>query len=158
MESSKCKQKPELRSSELLTVGNGPGIHDRLLIKPKYCQQSGTLETVKIPRSDLLNRVQSFLPQIADANEELKRQMETTPAEQFDIENLEDNADRFVEMNVSLVELNGSDDSSWKDSSSEEESLQSDEEMDGEVTVNNFRLPPTCAAKGKIEILESTTE
>ncbi|XP_043943767.1 NOP protein chaperone 1 [Protopterus annectens] len=157
MESYKCKQKPKSRSSELLAVGSRPGIHEKLLLKPKHCHQSGTLETVKIPRSDLLNRVQSFLPQIAHANEELKRQLETTPAVQFDIENLGDNTERFVEMDVSLVELSDSDGSSSEGSISEED-LHSDEEISGEVTADNFRLPPTHVVKGKIELLESTVE
>lgn len=47
-------------------------------------------------------RLQSFLPQMAEANERLKKQMEESPAGSFNIENVEE-ADRVIEMvSVSL--------------------------------------------------------
>lgn len=45
----------------------------------------------------VLDRLQSFLPQMAQANESLKQQMEAAPAEQFDIENTDD-AEKVIEM------------------------------------------------------------
>lgn len=45
----------------------------------------------------VLERLQSFLPQMAEANEKLKQQMEEAPAGCFDIENVEE-AQRVIEM------------------------------------------------------------
>ncbi len=49
----------------------------------------------------VLDRLQSFLPQIAQANESLKEQMDEAPAGFFDIESVED-AEKIIEM-VRLV-------------------------------------------------------
>lgn len=46
----------------------------------------------------VLDRVQSFLPQMAHANDELKRKMVTAPAHQFDIENLDSATEKVIEM------------------------------------------------------------
>lgn len=46
----------------------------------------------------VLDRVQSFLPQMAHANEELRRKMVTAPAHQFDIENLSSATEKVIEM------------------------------------------------------------
>lgn len=45
----------------------------------------------------VLDRLQTFLPQIAQANESLKQQMESFPEGHFDIENTDD-ADKVIEM------------------------------------------------------------
>uniref|UniRef100_A0A3Q2TDM5 Uncharacterized protein n=1 Tax=Fundulus heteroclitus TaxID=8078 RepID=A0A3Q2TDM5_FUNHE len=50
--------------------------------------------------ASLFGRLQSFLPQMAEANEKLKQQMEEAPEGRFDIENV-DEAERIIEM-VSL--------------------------------------------------------
>lgn len=46
----------------------------------------------------VLDRVQSFLPQMAQANDELKRKMVTAPAHQFDIEHLDSETEKVIEM------------------------------------------------------------
>lgn len=46
----------------------------------------------------VLDRVQSFLPQMAHANDELRRKMVTAPAHQFDIENLDGATEKVIEM------------------------------------------------------------
>jgi len=46
----------------------------------------------------VLDRVQSFLPQMAHANDELRRKMVTAPAHQFDIENLSSATEKVIEM------------------------------------------------------------
>lgn len=52
----------------------------------------------------VLDRVQSFLPQMAHANDELRRKMVTAPARQFDIENLDSATDKVIEMvNTSYI-------------------------------------------------------
>lgn len=45
----------------------------------------------------VLERLQSFLPQMAEANEKLKQQIEEAPAGRFDIENVEE-AQKVIEM------------------------------------------------------------
>ncbi len=49
----------------------------------------------------VFDRLQSFLPQIAQANESLRQQMDEVPAGFFDIESVED-AEKIIEM-VRLV-------------------------------------------------------
>ncbi|XP_044843563.1 NOP protein chaperone 1 isoform X1 [Mauremys mutica] len=132
------------------------GIHDTLLINSKHAGKKVTnLETVRIPRSNILDRVQSFLPQMALANNELRREMATAPAHQFDIENLDSCLENIIEMNVALVELSGSDTDeeeiiSEDSSESEEDSCATDE-----VTIDTIKLPKQKGEKGKIEILDS---
>lgn len=46
----------------------------------------------------VLDKVQSFLPQMAHANDELRRKMVTAPAHQFDIENLDGATEKVIEM------------------------------------------------------------
>ncbi|XP_042699560.2 NOP protein chaperone 1 isoform X1 [Chrysemys picta bellii] len=132
------------------------GIHDTLLINSKHASKKVTnLETVRIPRSNILDRVQSFLPQMALANNELRREMATAPAHQFDIENLDSCLENIIEMNVAVVELSGSDTDeeeiiSEDSSESEEDSCATDE-----VTIDTIKLPKQKGEKGKIEILDS---
>lgn len=45
----------------------------------------------------VLKRLQTFLPQMAEANEKLRQQLEEAPAGSFDIENVE-SAQRVIEM------------------------------------------------------------
>lgn len=49
----------------------------------------------------MLERLQNFLPQMAEANKQLKKEMEEAPAGHFDIESVEE-ADRVIEM-VSVI-------------------------------------------------------
>nr|XP_033806713.1 uncharacterized protein C12orf45 homolog [Geotrypetes seraphini]XP_033806714.1 uncharacterized protein C12orf45 homolog [Geotrypetes seraphini] len=144
-------------SRELLSVGCGAGLHEKLLINSKQGRRKDTtLPIVKIPRSSILDRVQHFLPQMAQANEELAKEMTAKPASHFDIETVEDTLDSFIEMNVAVIELNESDTSSDEESSSEDSS-QSDSDVciTDEVMQNNIRLPKQNGKGGKIEILES---
>lgn len=48
-------------------------------------------------RGSVLERLQSFLPQMAEANEKLRQQMENAPDGYFDIERVEE-AQRVIEM------------------------------------------------------------
>ncbi|KAF3859607.1 hypothetical protein F7725_022012 [Dissostichus mawsoni] len=79
-------------------------LSEKLLLKPKAAK---SLQTERVPRSSVLDRLQSFLPQMAEANEKLKQQMAEAPAGTFDIESVEE-AEKVIEMDVALVELSGS--------------------------------------------------
>ncbi|GLD48031.1 uncharacterized protein AKAME5_000207800 [Lates japonicus] len=135
-------------SQALLSCGNGAGLGEKLLLKPRAGR---SLQTERVPRSSVLERLQSFLPQMAEANEKLKRQMEEAPAGHFDIESVEE-AQRVIEMDVALVELNSSD----NESEDEEESSDSEEESDSddehEITEQNLKLPGDKAKKKKANI------
>nr|XP_015207381.1 PREDICTED: uncharacterized protein C12orf45 homolog [Lepisosteus oculatus] len=85
-------------SHELLSCGRGGALQDKLLLKPRSSKSGGTLQTVKVPRSNVLDRLQCFLPQMAQANEKLRQQMESSPANLFDIENIEESSDKVIEM------------------------------------------------------------
>uniref|UniRef100_UPI003AACDCC1 NOP protein chaperone 1 n=1 Tax=Centroberyx gerrardi TaxID=166262 RepID=UPI003AACDCC1 len=123
-------------SQDLLSCGSGGGLHDKLLLKPKT---SRSLQTERVPRSSVLERLQSFLPQMAEANDKLKQQMDQSPAGHFDIESVEE-AERVIEMDVALVELSGSDSDS-EDETSDSDSESDSEEEESEVTEENLKLP-----------------
>ncbi|XP_015283058.1 PREDICTED: uncharacterized protein C12orf45 homolog [Gekko japonicus] len=137
-------------SQELLLVKGGGGIHETLLLNSKNKKPMKS-QTARIPRSSLLDRVQSFLPHMANANDELRREMESGPVEDFDIEHVDASTENVIEMNVALVELSGS-------STEEEDSASEDDSDDGsvceEVTVDNMKLPKS-KGEGRIEVLDS---
>ncbi|XP_021174787.2 uncharacterized protein C12orf45 homolog [Fundulus heteroclitus] len=141
-------------SRSLLSCGSGGGLSEKLLLKPR------SLQTERVPRSSVLERLQSFLPQMAEANEKLKQQMEEAPEGRFDIENV-DEAERIIEMDVALVELNESDsDSEDDEETSESEGEESDSESDvAEVTERNLKLPGDGGKKkANIQVLEQPGE
>ncbi|KAI5947467.1 NOP protein chaperone 1 [Manis javanica] len=153
-------------STELLTAGSGGqgGIWDRLLINSKpNSRKNSTLQTVRIERSPLLDQVQSFLPQMAQANEKLRREMAAAPPGCFNIENIDGALGKVIQMDVALFEMNQSnskeEDSSEENSQgSSEDSSESEDEDDStssEVTVDNIKLPHSEEGKGKIEVLDS---
>lgn len=133
-------------SQALLSCCSGGGLGEKLLLKPKAVS---SLKTERLPRSNVLERLQRFLPQMAEANEKLKQDMAKAPSESFDIESV-DEADKVIEMDVALVELSGS------DSSSEEETSDSEEESDScgesEITEQNLKLPGDKGMKKKANI------
>nr|XP_058937747.1 NOP protein chaperone 1 isoform X2 [Kogia breviceps] len=116
-------------SRELLRAGSGGrgGIWDRLLINSKpNSRKNSTLQTVRIERSPLLDQVQSFLPQMAQANEKLRKEMAAAPPGHFNIENIDETLGKVIQMDVALFELNQSD--SREEDSSEENSQASSED------------------------------
>ncbi|XP_078410765.1 NOP protein chaperone 1 [Cetorhinus maximus] len=119
-------------------------------------QDTRALGFARFRLHSLLDKLQHFLPQIAKANEELKRQMETSEPGRFDIENIEDCPDKVIEMNVSLFELNGSDESGEEELTSEGENSQFEGESFGEVTEANLKLHRAPRQrKSQIEVLSS---
>ncbi|XP_023785635.1 uncharacterized protein C12orf45 homolog [Cyanistes caeruleus] len=131
------------------------GLEDILLINSKCSSKKATtLQTVKVPRSDVLDRVQSFLPQMAQANDELKRKMVTAPAHQFDIEHLDSETEKVIEMDICLM-FYSSDRSAVVCVCSEDDSeSDEDDSVTDEVTVDNIKFPKQKGEKGKIEILD----
>ncbi|KAI1239225.1 hypothetical protein IHE44_0012339 [Lamprotornis superbus] len=133
-----------------------PRLEDILLINSKCSSKKATtLQTVKVPRSNVLDRVQSFLPQMAQANDELKRKMVTAPAHQFDIEHLDSETEKVIEMNVAVVELSDSDTDEELLTSEDDSESDEDDSVTDEVTVDNIKFPKQKGEKGKIEILDS---
>uniref|UniRef100_UPI00398E97C8 NOP protein chaperone 1 isoform X1 n=1 Tax=Pristiophorus japonicus TaxID=55135 RepID=UPI00398E97C8 len=86
------------RSAELLRAGSGLGLERKLLINAACPRNSVPPRIVRLPRSGVLDKLQIFLPQMAKANEELRKHMETAGASQFDIENTEDCPGQVIEM------------------------------------------------------------
>ncbi|KAG2459915.1 WASC4 protein, partial [Polypterus senegalus] len=75
------------------------GIQEKLLIAPKHSSKDGaSLKTERITRSNVLDRLQNFLPRMAQANEKLKTEMEKAPAGQFNIESIDDSSKQIIEM------------------------------------------------------------
>ncbi|KAM7377850.1 hypothetical protein PAMA_012987 [Pampus argenteus] len=135
-------------SKALLSCGNGGGLNEKLLLKPTAGR---ALQTERVPRSSVLERLQSFLPQMAEANEKLKKQMEESPAGCFDIESVEE-AERVIEMDVALVELSGSDGDSEDEEDSSDSKEESDSDEESEITEQNFKLPGNEDKKKKANI------
>ncbi|XP_052410347.1 NOP protein chaperone 1 [Carassius gibelio] len=137
-------------SGDLLTCGNGKGIHEKLLLNSK----SASLQTERLPRSSVLARLHSFLPQMAQANESLRQQMDEAPAGFFDIESVED-AEKIIEMDVALVELEDSEsseeDESSSSSSSEEDSSEDEVQT---VTAKTLKLPGDRKKKANIQVIK----
>ncbi|KAA8578055.1 NOP protein chaperone 1 [Etheostoma spectabile] len=129
-------------SKALLSCGNGGGLSEKLLLKPKTGRPP---QTERVPRSSVLERLQTFLPQMATANEKLRLQMADAPAGRFDIESVDEAEERVIEMDVALVELSGSDsDSADGDETSSEEEDEEEEEEEEEsesITEQNLKLP-----------------
>ncbi|CAO2581269.1 NOP protein chaperone 1 [Lemmus lemmus] len=152
-------------SRELLTVGSGRsgGIWDQLLISSKsHPRKTSTVKTVRMQRSPLLDQVQAFLPQLAQANEKLQKEMAVAPVDRFNIENTDGTSGNIIQMDVALFEMNRSD-SKEEDSSEESsrgsstDSSESEDEdcTPSEVTVDNIKLPSAEGGRGKIEVLDS---
>ncbi|KAF4114783.1 uncharacterized protein C12orf45 homolog [Onychostoma macrolepis] len=141
-------------STDLLACGNGKGIHEKLLLNSK----SASVQTERVPRSSVLDRLQSFLPQIAQANESLRQQIDEAPAGFFDIESVED-TEKIIEMDVALVELEDSDsseeDESSSSSSSEEDSSEDEVQT---VTAKTLKLPGDRKRKANIQVMEKEGE
>ncbi|KAF7463840.1 Hypothetical predicted protein [Marmota monax] len=153
-------------SSELLTAGSGGrgGIWDRLLINSKpNSRKTSTLQTVRIERSPLLDQVQNFLPQMAQANEKLRKEMAAAPPGRFNIESLDGTLGKVIQMDVALFEMDHSDskemdsseESSQESSEDSSESEDEDDSISSEVTIDNIKLPNSEGGKGKIEVLDS---
>lgn len=110
-----------------------------------------------------MDQVQTFLPQMAQANEKLRKEMATAPPGCFNIENIDETHGKVIQMDVALFEMNQSDskeeDSSEEDSqNSSQDSSESEDEDDStssEVTIDNIKLPHSEDGKGKIEVLDS---
>ncbi|XP_056101135.1 uncharacterized protein C12orf45 homolog [Rhinichthys klamathensis goyatoka] len=138
-------------SRDLLTCGNGKGIHEKLLLSSK----SASLQTERVSRSSVLDKLESFLPQMAQANESLRHQMDEAPTGFFDIECVE-NAEKVIEMDVALVELEESDSSEESSSSSSSSSSEEDssEEEVQTVTAKTLKLPGDRKKKANIQVLE----
>ncbi|XP_070710090.1 NOP protein chaperone 1 [Pempheris klunzingeri] len=138
----------KMSSQALLSCGDGGGLCEKLLLKPKAGR---SLQTERVPRSSVLEQLHSFLPQMAEANKKLKQQMEEAPAGCFDIESVE-GAKRVIEMDIALVELSSSD----CDSEDEKDTSDSEEEPDfveeTEITEENLKLPGDKGKKKKANI------
>ncbi|XP_057711111.1 uncharacterized protein C12orf45 homolog [Corythoichthys intestinalis] len=131
-------------SQDLLSCGSTGSLAQKLLIKP-----SARLKTERVPQSSVLDRLQSFLPQIAEANQKLKQQMEETPAGHFNIEEVE-SAEKVIEMDIAFVELSASDSESEEDL---EESSDSDvDESEVVLTERRLKLPGHKGKKENIDI------
>ncbi|XP_039194152.1 uncharacterized protein C12orf45 homolog [Crotalus tigris] len=143
---------PEI-SRVLLSVGSSGGISETLLLSSKHAKKKATtLQTTRLPRSNLLDKVQNFLPQMASANNQLRREMDSKPGQEFDIENIDPSMEKIIEMNVGLVELNDCD-----TTESDDDSECEDSSICEEVTEENIKFS-LSKREGRIEMLDGKTE
>ncbi|XP_028809800.1 NOP protein chaperone 1 [Denticeps clupeoides] len=125
-------------SQELLSCGNERSVQEKLLLKPR-----SPPKTCRVPTSGVLERLHSFLPKIAQANETLKQCMSSAPEGHFNIENVEESKN-VIEMDVALVELRSSSDEA---ESSEDDNSDTDSEED-----EKLKLPGDGSRKRKADI------
>nr|XP_035148328.1 NOP protein chaperone 1-like [Callithrix jacchus] len=153
-------------SRELLTAGcdGHGGIWDRSFINPQpKSRKTSTIQTVRIERSPLLGQVQTFVPQMAQANEKLRKEMAAALPGRFNIENIDGTHGKVIQTDVAQFEMNQSDskevdssgESSQDSSENSSESEDEDESIPSEVTIDNIKLPNSEGGKGKIEVLDS---
>ncbi|XP_062585705.1 uncharacterized protein LOC134247347 [Saccostrea cucullata] len=107
-------------------------------------------------RDNVLSQVRDFLPQMEMANKALQEKS----SEEIDIEQVSENQDRYIEMNIAMVEQNGdisedSDSEHCSDSDCDIDS-DSDECLMGAVTENNLRINKKIKHKPDIEELPNT--
>ncbi|XP_070803418.1 NOP protein chaperone 1 isoform X2 [Pituophis catenifer annectens] len=133
----------------MCSKGGAAGIGETLLLSPKHAKKKDTtLQTTRLPRSNILDKVQNFLPQMANANNQLRREMDSKPSQEFDIEHVDSSMEKIIEMNVALVELNDCDTTESEDDSECEESSTFEE-----VTEENIKFP-LSKREGRIEMLD----
>ncbi|SAM09067.1 hypothetical protein [Absidia glauca] len=104
-------------------------------------------KTFKIdPNNDILSRVQSFLPQLQAANQ----QLQSVDPSKLDIENVEDDREQYIEMNLGL----GVYDTKPLDVESSDEN---DDDDDGDNTHHDIVIPNTNkdGVKPRIELLDN---
>ncbi|KXJ20053.1 uncharacterized protein C12orf45 homolog [Exaiptasia diaphana] len=133
-------------------------LRSKLMLSEQTRKSKGPPKTFKVGKSSVLDRVQTFLPLMAEADQKLKEDLQSLPSGSLNIENVKEDQEH-VEMSLALVE-NDYDDSepSSESSCSEEESDSEDiktEYIDnGKVTEDNLVLKKP-SQKPVIEILKN---
>jgi len=145
-----------MSSQDLMNVGSDiPPTKNLFLLSliNKHKTGSGKPSTFKAPRSQLLQRVKDFLPEMQTAEELLNIRVKAD-ASSVDIENIDDDDVQYIEMDIALVEnaIIVSSDSECSDSSSESES-DDDNATYAEITEHNLRTDIANKKKHKIEVL-----
>uniref|UniRef100_A0A8C4QLD2 Uncharacterized protein n=1 Tax=Eptatretus burgeri TaxID=7764 RepID=A0A8C4QLD2_EPTBU len=116
-------------------------VHDRETLEPRNSGDS-------IQRQ-VLTRLKSFLPKLANANELLSRKIENASSDDFDIENVREDTE--------VIEMD--EDDSFTDDLSFHGLKEADETVFDKVTKTNLRLslPSACSLKcGIVEMTEYT--
>ncbi|KAG0170687.1 hypothetical protein DFQ28_008813 [Apophysomyces sp. BC1034] len=142
-------------SSDLLNIPGRERTIAKLLSEKKDNKNDNTLvqqipfipppeerKTFKLPpmKSDILSRVQAFLPQLQAANEQLEQQ---DPSE-LDIEHIDEENGQYIEMNLGLGVYEEKTD---KALSSEED------DSDDEIVIPTTSSKPSKDTKPSIELL-----
>ncbi|KAI9274316.1 hypothetical protein BDA99DRAFT_234746 [Phascolomyces articulosus] len=110
------------------------------------------------PNNDILSRVQSFLPQMQTANEQLKQQ----DPSKLDIENVQEDEDQYIEMNLGLgvfeqkKKKNENRSSESDDEGEEEEESESDENDDDNIVIPSTASGSSNNEKPNIQLLSDS--
>lgn len=150
----------ENKSSDLLALertDNANHLESILDLKKKKKPDKTEMKTFKLPPSSILSQVKSFLPQMKMANQELQNK----PAEEIDIEHVSEDQDRFIEMNIAVVEQRSDfsdDNDSEHCSDSDSDNSDTDECLIGKVTENNLRINKRTKHKADIVDLSNKLE
>uniref|UniRef100_UPI00358FADF2 NOP protein chaperone 1-like isoform X2 n=1 Tax=Myxine glutinosa TaxID=7769 RepID=UPI00358FADF2 len=154
------------------TCGVTPAYPQSLLITPKCLKRHNMTRIHKPPPNEVLTRLKSFLPKLANANEALSRKMENLSPDDFDIENVQEDTE-VIEMNIALFPAaNGEEEEEEEDEEDEEEDeddeddsftdnlsfhglKEADETVFDKVTKTKLRSSLPCSQKcGIVEMAE----
>ncbi|KAK2118897.1 hypothetical protein P7K49_000283, partial [Saguinus oedipus] len=105
----------------------------------------------------------SSIPNMAQANEKLRKEMAAAPPGRFNIENIDGTHGKVIQMDVTLFEIHqldskeadSSEETSQDSSENSSESEDEDDSIPSEVIIDNIKLPYSEGGKGKIEVLDS---
>jgi len=133
-------------STDLLLTGD----IDNLFLMNLIAQSNGKKpETFKLPKSEVLSRVKSFLPMMQAAEVELSARISNQPGVSVDIEDVKEH-EEHVEMNISMVD-NEILISSGDESESSDDSDPEQEEPDCMCVDEALKKCDTSDNKHKIE-------
>eukprot|EP00873_Tetraselmis_striata_P044617 jgi/Tetstr1/464881/TSEL_009618.t1 len=91
---AKGQQQPRRERLEVGTAKANPLLEPTLGKKP-------VMKLDALPQGSVLDRVKAFLPEMAAANDQLQQAMAVKPAEDFDIEQVDGSAEKYIEMDLS---------------------------------------------------------
>ncbi|KAL7331361.1 hypothetical protein PS15p_203563 [Mucor circinelloides] len=143
-------------SSDLLNVGGKKKALDDLVNASNNASKSnksindissmlmdtGDKKTFPVGQSDILSRVQAFLPQLKNANE----QLEKADPSKLDIENVDEEDGQYIEMNLGL--------GVYEEKKPGQSDSEDDEDSDEEKLVIPNSTPVDKSKKPSIQMLD----
>jgi len=113
----------------------------RIRTAHKMLNPKPDMSTSRLVKSDIMNKVKNFLPQMAEAEAELNTAIRNGEAHKLNIENVE-NDDRVIEMDVAMLKDKPE---NWT-SDSEPDSVQSDTDNNDYTSDEDISSSSSCSS------------